>query len=70
MNKIRILKILSSVALLPGIAALIVAVSSDPLNGFSAWCVAHWWQLFIICAALHYLLRLAAFFLGRRAASG
>lgn len=70
MNTIRFLKILSSVALLPGIAALIVAVvSSDSLSGFSAWCVAHWWKLFLICAALHYFLRLAAFFLGQRASA-
>lgn len=68
MNAIRLAKILSSLVLVPAAAALLTAVIyADSPGRFSTWCAAHWWQMFLACAALHYALGFFAFWLGRRA---
>ena len=58
----RFIGIVSILVALPGIGAGMVAIffgtSSSPV---AVWCVAYWWQLFVVGAALYFLLRGTAF---------
>jgi hypothetical protein len=70
MKPITLAKLLSFLALLPGLIALLVAVSSsNSASPFSVWCVAHCWQLFVACVILHFIIRLFAFLITKRAAA-
>ena len=60
----------SFLVLIPGIAALVVAVLfGDSPGGVAVWCAAYWWQLLLACALFYFAVRAFLFFSAGRALS-